>query len=126
MAGFAPPTITVNSISIPHALPAFLQSITGLPNDPPSLYVSVNSRDISIYVTPISTISVISLSQLCTALVHNNESAVALKAIFETEPITKVFFDARMPARLLWDRCAIKLATEVKNRYELLRETILT
>lgn len=105
--------ISVEYISIPDALPAFMQSLVGLPNDPASLYLSVNSRNLVVYVATALTINVFNLSRLCSALDQNDKDAMALKSFLETGSTIKVFFDARMPAKILFDVCAIKLANRV-------------
>lgn len=113
MAPTIPSTISVERISIPEALPAFLHCLVGLPNNPASLYISVNSRSLIIYVAPASTVNVIDLSDLSIALCQKDESVLALKSLLETGTAIKVFFDARMPAKILFDCCGIKLANKV-------------
>lgn len=108
------PTISVERISIPRALPAFMHSLFGLPNDPASLYLSVDSDSLIIYAEPASTVNIVDLSQLNGALRQGDESALALKSFLETGTTIKVFFDARNPARTLFNRCGIKLAIEVR------------
>jgi hypothetical protein len=39
----------------------------------------------------------------------------ALKALLETSTVTKVFFDARTPAKILFERCGIRLVKEVRS-----------
>lgn len=107
------PMISVKCASIPGDLLAFMDSLVGLLDDPASLYVSADSRSLVVYVELALTINVINLSQLNIALCQENKSALALKSLIETGPPIKVFFDARMPARTLFDRCGIKLAAEV-------------
>jgi hypothetical protein len=114
MMASATPTISVERISIPRALPAFMHSLIGLPNDPASLYISVDSRNLIIYVEPTSTINVVDLSHLTVALHQEDDSALALKSFLEIGPTIKVFFDARMPARTLFHCCNIELPTEVR------------
>jgi hypothetical protein len=105
--------ISVEYISIPDAIPTFMQSLIGLSNNPASVYLSVNSQNLVIYVAPASTINVFNLSHLRSALDQNDKNAVALKSFLETGTTIKVFFDARMPAKILFDLCAIKLANKV-------------
>ncbi|PVH93239.1 hypothetical protein DM02DRAFT_733234 [Periconia macrospinosa] len=105
--------ISVKYISIPDALSAFMQSLVGLSNNPASLYLSVSSQSLVVYVATASTINVFNLSRLRSALDQNDNSAVALKSFLETGTTIKVFFDARMPAKILFDVCAIKLANKI-------------
>jgi hypothetical protein len=105
--------ISVEYISIPDAIPTFMQSLIGLSNNPASLYLSVNPQSLVIYVAPALTISVFNLLRLRSALNQNNKNAEALKSFLETGTTIKVFFDARMPAKILSDLCAIKLANKV-------------
>jgi hypothetical protein len=109
------PNVSLEYVSIPSSLPALVQSLTGHPNNPASLFLSVDSRNLTIYIEPTSTVKVIDLGRLDVALVQGNESALALKALLETGPTIKVFFDARMPAKTLFERCNIKLAVEVDS-----------
>jgi hypothetical protein len=113
MAPTTPSTISVEHISIPGALPASLHCLVELPSNPAYLYISVNSRSLIIYVAPILTVNIIDLSDLSVALRQEDEIVLALKSLLETGPAIKVFFDARMPAKILFDRCGIKLANEV-------------
>ena len=113
MASGTPLVITVEHIAVPRELPAFMQSLVGLSNNPASLYRSVNLQSLIVYVAPTSTVSVINLSRLYNALCQEDENALALKSVLETSTVVKVFFDARMPAKILFDRCAIRLANEV-------------
>jgi hypothetical protein len=103
------PNILVEHIFVPSELPEFICSLVGLPNNPASLYLSISSRSLIIYVEPISTIKVIDLLHLNDALIQDNESALALKSLLETGTAKKVFFDARMPASILFDCCGIEL-----------------
>lgn len=107
--------VSVERISIPGGLPAFINSLIGLPNNPASLYLSISSRSLIIYIAPSLKVNVIDLSHLSIALRQENESASALKSFLETSTVTKVFFDARMPAKIIFDRCDVKLANEVRN-----------
>ena len=91
-----------------------MDSLVGLPDDPASLYIAVDSSSLVVYIEPALTVNVIGLSQLNVALCQENESALALKFLLEKGPAIKVFFDARMPARILFNSCSIKLATEVR------------
>jgi hypothetical protein len=103
------PTLSVEHILVPRELPEFIRSLVGLPNNPASLYLSVGSRSLFIYVEPVSNIRVIDLLHLNDALIQDNESALALKSLLETGTAKKVFFDARMPSKILFDRCGIEL-----------------
>lgn len=106
--------ISAEHISVPEALPAFVHSLIGVPNNPASLYLSINPRSLIIYVAPASTVNVINLSHLSVALRQENGSASALKTLLETGTTTKVFFDARIPAKVLFECCGIKLSNEVR------------
>jgi hypothetical protein len=108
MAAINPNTL-VEHIFVPRELPESIRGLVGLSNNRASLYLSVGSRSLIIYVEPISTIRVIDLLHLNDALIQNNESALALKSLLETGTAKKVFFDARMPAKILFDRCGIEL-----------------
>jgi hypothetical protein len=78
------PNILVEHIFVPRQLPEVIRSLVGLPNNPASLYLSVGSHSLIIYVEPISTIRVIDLLRLSDALIQENESALALKSLLET------------------------------------------
>lgn len=122
MMASATPTVSLKNVSVPNALPAFMDSLVGLPNDPASLYISVDKHSLIIYDEPASTINLIDLSQLNVALCQGDESASALKTLLETGPTIKVFFDARVPAKTLFERCSIKLATETYARQTYIHE----
>jgi hypothetical protein len=65
-----------------------------------------------IYVAPTCTINIISLSLLC----EEGGFGHALKDFLEkTQTMTKVFFDARMSAKVLFERCGINLANPVHS-----------
>ncbi|KAF2113847.1 hypothetical protein BDV96DRAFT_688750 [Lophiotrema nucula] len=125
MASATCSTISAEHISIPGALPAFMQSLIGLPNNPASLYLSINRRSLIIYVAPASTVNIIDLSDLNVALCQKDESALALKSLLETSTIIKVFFDARVPAKSLFERCDIKLANETYTKQTYIHEVQL-
>ncbi|KAF2867046.1 hypothetical protein BDV95DRAFT_622660 [Massariosphaeria phaeospora] len=111
MAPTTSATISVQRIWIPDDHPAFLQSLVDAPNNPASLYLSVSSRSLVIYVAPTSTVNIVSLPHLSVALSQEHNSAIALKTFLESGKITKVFFDARSPAKILFEHCDIALVT---------------
>ena len=115
MALNTPSTIHVDLITTPNSLSAFTRSLSGLPNNPASLYFSIQSQNLIVYVLPTSSIKIINLPDLKIALSSGDESAVAFKSFLETGTVIKVFFDARMPAKILFERCGIALAIEVRN-----------
>jgi hypothetical protein len=88
MMASATSTISVEHISIPRALPAFMESHVGLPNNHASLNISVDSRSLIMYVEPALTVNIIELSHLDYALRQKDESALALKSFLETGPTT--------------------------------------
>ena len=108
-----PPYISVERISIAETLPAVIHSLIKLPNNPASLYLSVNLHTLIIYAAPASTVYIIDLADLGNSLHQERESALAIKTLLETSTMIKVFFDARMPAKILLDRCSIVLANKV-------------
>jgi len=115
MALVSPARISVQHISVPGALPAFLANLKGLPNNPASFYLSVNARSLVIYVAPASTVNIVNLAHLSTAIKQRNVNAFALKSFLETGKTVKVFFDAHTPAKILMDSCGIKLSNEVRQ-----------
>ena len=114
MTTITPQTISVQHVSTPETLTTLIQSFNGLPNNPASVYLSGNLHNLTIYVAPACTVNIVSLSYLAQALQKGEESASALKRYLEDSPATKVFFDARVAARFLFDRCGIKLADKVQ------------
>jgi hypothetical protein len=78
------------------------------------VYLSIDSRNLVIYIEPASKVYAVDLSHLAIALRQGDENALALKSFLETGSTIKVFFDARMAARTLYRSCDIKLATEVR------------
>jgi hypothetical protein len=107
--------ISVENISIPDGLPKFFDSFAQLPNNPAPLYLSVTSERLIVYVPAVSTVNFISLEQLSVALRQTDRLVTALKALLETSTVTKVFFDARTPAKILFERCGIRLVKEVRS-----------
>lgn len=107
------PYISVERISIPETLPAVIHCLIRLPNNPASLYLSVRLHTLIIYAAPVSTVYSIDLADLKMSLDQEDESALALKTLLETSTMIKVFFDARIPAKSLFDRCNIVLANKV-------------
>ncbi|KAH6639887.1 hypothetical protein C7974DRAFT_422384 [Boeremia exigua] len=106
-------TITVQHITTPDALNTLCRSCDGLPNgpkDPASLYLSHNTRSLTIYIAPLRVVNVISFPYLIKAFGQEEMGASALKSLLETNAATKVFFDARETAKILFDSCSIKLA----------------
>jgi hypothetical protein len=92
-----------------------LDSFAQLPNNPAPLYLSVTSERLIVYVPAVSTVNFISLEQLSVALRQTDRLVTALKALLETSTVTKVFFDARTPAKILFERCGIRLVKEVRS-----------
>jgi hypothetical protein len=105
--------ISMMRISSSEALKLFVQSFSGLPKHPPFLYLSATSHNLVVYIAPLQTVNVISFSYLTRALDQGNESATILKRCLETSAATKVFFDARKAAKLLFDCCGIRLTNPV-------------
>lgn len=70
-------------------------------------YLSVNSQSVVIHMAPVSTVHVFNLYQ-------NDKSAAALKPLLETNITIKIFFDAHMPAKFLFDCSGVKLANKVR------------
>lgn len=68
MALISPGTITVRRIASQDALNTLCQSFDGLPDNPASLYLSINSQSLIIYVAPTRTVNLISLSYIIEAL----------------------------------------------------------
>lgn len=107
--------ISVRYVSDVGTLGVVLHNIAGLPNNPPSLYLSTDSRNLIIYVEPISTVNIIEVTALQNAIIERHEYAIALKTILETGPTRKVFFDARTPAKHLLSSCNIQLTSDVRH-----------
>jgi hypothetical protein len=105
--------VTVQFIASRDALGPLCQSFARLPNNPASLYLSATSRSLIIYVFPAHTVNVISIQYFDHALRQKDESAFALKSLLESGTAIKVFFDARKPAKVLFDRCGIRLSIPV-------------
>ena len=114
MAAIPSPLSSIQQINTSEALKSLLQSFGGLSNDPASFYLSMGSRNLVIYVAPLGSVNLISLRYLTNAVQQGNRNAYALKNFLETDIATKVFFDARTPAKFLFDRCGIKLANPVR------------
>jgi hypothetical protein len=115
MASTSPPAISMNYIFTSAALNTLLQSFNGLLNNPASLYLSATPRRLIIYVLPTHTVNVLSLPYLIESLQQGKQSALGMKAFLENnETTTKVFFDARMSAKLLFEQCGITLANPVR------------
>lgn len=108
-----PLEITVTPITVPRTLSAFIPNLTGLPNDPASLYLSISHGSLVIYIAPLSTIITIDLLDLSNALNQQHDSAIALKSLLEDKKTVKVFFDARTPAKILFEKCDITLSVDV-------------
>jgi hypothetical protein len=110
MASLSAQSISTSRITTGAALHTLVQSFNGLPSSPASLYLSTNSQSLVIYVAPNRKVNIITLSLLC----QGGAGAATMKTFLEnTETTTKVFFDARMSAKVLFDRCGIKLANPV-------------
>jgi hypothetical protein len=115
MAPVSPEKITVQRIADCDALNTLCQSFDGLPNNPASLYLSNNPQSLIIYVAPTRTVNIVSLPYLIGALHREERSAAALRSILESAGLTKVFFDARKTAKILFDSCGIRLAIPVRS-----------
>jgi hypothetical protein len=116
MASTSPQPILVDHIATPTALSTLVQSFTGLPNYPAPLYLSTNLHSLVVYVASLHTVNVISFTFLVEALRYGEDSASSFKDFLEASPTIKVFFDARMAAKTLYDRCGITLANNVRFR----------
>jgi hypothetical protein len=106
-------TATVQLIASRDAFGPLCQSFARLPSNPASLYLSATSQSLIIYVLPTHTVNVISLQYAAQALRQKDPSASALKSLLESGTAIKVFFDARKPAKVLYDSCGIRLSTPV-------------
>jgi hypothetical protein len=73
MASVSPQAISMKRITIP--INTFIQNINGVPNDPASLYLSTDSPNLILYITPMCTVNVISLSHLAWALYQGEGGA---------------------------------------------------
>ncbi|KAK7178168.1 3'-5' exonuclease [Paraphaeosphaeria sporulosa] len=112
----APPVLSgiiVEYIDVRRTLTTLVDSLIRHPNNPASLYLAVDHRSLVIYMAPALTINIVDLGEFSSALHQGHESALALKSVLEATTTTKVFFDARTPARILYDRCGIKLAIQI-------------
>jgi hypothetical protein len=114
MATTSPQTISTKRIHTHEALKPLVQSFNQLANDPASFYLSMDSRSLVMYIAPLGTVNVISLSYLVDALQQKDTSATTLKIFLESSLATKIFFDARTPAKVLFGRCGIKLVNPVR------------
>jgi hypothetical protein len=107
--------IAYQRIASPDALSTLLESFNGLTNNPASLYLSSTStpQDLIIYVAPTRVVNAVSLQYLAEALSQGERYASALKSSLETGVATKVFFDARGTAKILFESCGIRLSNPV-------------
>jgi hypothetical protein len=117
MAVVPPIKITLQRIASPDAFHTLLQTFDGLPNNPASLYLSNTSHDLIIYVAPTRIVNSINISYLSKALSNQDEGASSLKGFLETGAATLVFFDARKTAKILFEKCDIKLSNPVCSIY---------
>ena len=108
-----PLEITVIPVSVSHDLSMFIPSLTGFPNNPASLYLSTSHGNLVIYIAPLSKVITIDLLDLSNALNQQHDSAIALKSLLEDKKTVKVFFDARTPAKILFEKCDITLSVDV-------------
>jgi exonuclease 3'-5' domain-containing protein 1 len=102
------------------ALSAVVDSVQGLPTEPPSIYVDLEGVDLSrhgtisilqLYIQPtekVYLIDVLSLQEKCFST--PGESGLTLKDILESNVIPKVFFDVRNDSDALFSHFQIKLA----------------
>lgn len=102
------------------ALSAVVDSLIGLPTEPPSLYVDLEGVNLSrhgtisilqLYIHPTKKtylIDVLSLQEKCFST--PGESGQTLKDILESETIPKVFFDVRNDSDALYSHFHIELA----------------
>jgi hypothetical protein len=117
MAVVPPRKITLQGIASPDAFHTLLQTLDGLPNNPASLYLSNTSHDLIIYVAPTRIVNSINISYLSKALSLQEKGASALKSFLVTGAATLVFFDARKTAKILFEKCDIKLSNPVRSIY---------
>ncbi|KAL5401474.1 hypothetical protein PMIN03_011490 [Paraphaeosphaeria minitans] len=120
----APPVLSgiiVEYIDVRRTLTTLVDSRIRHPNNLASLYLAVDHRSLVIYVAPALTINIVDLGEFSSALHQGHESALALKYVLDAPTTTKVF-DARTPARILYDRCAIKLAIEIVTQQSNIHE----
>jgi hypothetical protein len=114
MAAASPSSVSVQHISIPSALSTFVDNLKQLPNSPASLYLTVDAKKLVIYVPLASTVNIVNLQDLKTSLDQGDGSALDLKTFLESGKIIQVFFDARPAAKILLERCCIKMSIEVR------------
>ena len=117
MAVVPPRKITLQGIASPDAFHTLLQTLDGLPNNPASLYLSNTSHDLIIYVAPTRVVNLINISYLSNALSEKEKEASAMKSFLETGTASLVFFDARKTAKVLFEKCDIKLSNPVCSIY---------
>jgi hypothetical protein len=117
MAVVPPRKITLQRIASPDAFHTLLQTFDGLPNNPASLYLSNTSYDLIIYVAPTRVVNSINISYLSKALSDQEKGAYALKTFLETGATTLVFSDARKTAKMLFEKCNIRLSNPVCSIY---------
>lgn len=103
-----------------HSVAKVIDSLEGLPIEPPSIYIDVEGVNLSrhgtisilqLYVLPskqIYLIDVLSLQNEC--FTTRGESGYTLKDILESNDIPKVFFDVRNDSDALYSHFQIQLA----------------
>jgi hypothetical protein len=95
------------------ALTTLTESFSRFSGNPAILHFSTNSQSLVIYVAATRTINIINLSLLCTEAGSGQATKDFLK---KTKMTTKEFFDARTSAKVLFERCGIRLADPVHSR----------
>jgi hypothetical protein len=105
--------ITLQRIASTDSLHTLLQTFDGLPNNPASLYLSNTSHDLIIYVAPTRVVNSVNVSYLSKALSNQEKGASALKSFLETGAATLVFFGARKTAKIMFEKCDIRLSNPV-------------
>lgn len=112
-----PRRITLQRVASPDAFHTLLRTFDGLPDNPASLYLSNTSHDLIIYVAPTRIVNSIDISYLSKALSSQEKGASASKSFLVTGAATLVFFDARKTAKILFEKCDIKLSNPVRSIY---------
>jgi hypothetical protein len=121
MALIPPTRIKLQRVASPDEFHTLLRTFDGLPNDPAFLYLSNTSHDLIIYVAPTRVVNSINISYLSKALSIQEKGASALKSFLETGAATLVFFDARKTAKILFEKCDIRLSNPVRSIYRIIK-----
>lgn len=106
-------------IDTPEKLARIIDSLTGLPSNPPSLYLDLEGVNLSrfgtisilqILVSPLNHAYIIDVHTLREkAFFTSSASGQTLKAILESDSIPKAFFDVRADSDALYSNCGISL-----------------